>query len=241
MLIAVRESMTQRRGPKLPYDAEVEWLGTTARGAIINTGVRAVPQTRIETRFYVADRTTSWQSVFGGDQNTDGSIPGATLNCSLYRNGSGRFAMATNYANTGNWISAPGYPVWDVGWYDFVLSLDKGFAVLNGKEGYFTAPTSGRGRYPMLLFSKWRFVSADPSFDWIKAANTSGAYCKFIGRVAYFRVYKSDVLVLDLTPVRKAGVGYMYDRVSGLLLGNVGTGAFVYGTDVAGGGGGINV
>ena len=36
----------------------------------------------------------------------------------------------------------------------------------------------------------------------------------------------------DLIPVRKNGVGYMYDRVSGQLLGNSGTGDFVLGPDV---------
>ena len=33
-------------------------------------------------------------------------------------------------------------------------------------------------------------------------------------------------------PVRKNGVGYMYDTVSGELLGNSGTGTFTYGNDV---------
>lgn len=37
---------------------------------------------------------------------------------------------------------------------------------------------------------------------------------------------------IDLTPVRVGTVGYMYDRVSGQLFGNKGTGAFVLGPDV---------
>lgn len=36
----------------------------------------------------------------------------------------------------------------------------------------------------------------------------------------------------DFIPVRKNGVGYMYDRVSGELFGNSGTGSFTYGNDV---------
>lgn len=35
----------------------------------------------------------------------------------------------------------------------------------------------------------------------------------------------------DLVPVRKNGIGYMYDRVSRKLLGNLGTGAFIIGPD----------
>lgn len=35
----------------------------------------------------------------------------------------------------------------------------------------------------------------------------------------------------DLLPVRKGNIGYMYDRVSGELFGNAGTGAFIIGPD----------
>lgn len=51
-------------------------------------------------------------------------------------------------------------------------------------------------------------------------------------RIYYFKVSQNGTLILDLIPVRKDGVGYMYDRVSGTLFGNDGTGDFVVGTDV---------
>ena len=35
----------------------------------------------------------------------------------------------------------------------------------------------------------------------------------------------------DLLPVRKGNIGYMYDRVSGELFGNAGTGDFIIGPD----------
>ena len=35
-----------------------------------------------------------------------------------------------------------------------------------------------------------------------------------------------------MIPVRKGNVGYMFDRVSGKLFGNKGTGAFVIGPDI---------
>ena len=38
--------------------------------------------------------------------------------------------------------------------------------------------------------------------------------------------------IIDLIPVRKNGVGYMYDKVSGHLFGNDGTGDFILGPDV---------
>ena len=42
----------------------------------------------------------------------------------------------------------------------------------------------------------------------------------------------ADTLVRDFIPVRVGQVGYLYDRVSGQLFGNAGTGAFVVGPDV---------
>lgn len=54
---------------------------------------------------------------------------------------------------------------------------------------------------------------------------------KFKGAFFFFRVWKDDVLMLDLIPVRKGNVGYMYDKVSGELFGNAGTGQFILGPD----------
>ena len=42
----------------------------------------------------------------------------------------------------------------------------------------------------------------------------------------------NGTLVRDFIPVRKGTVGYLYDRVSGKLFGNAGTGAFGYGNDL---------
>ena len=49
------------------------------------------------------------------------------------------------------------------------------------------------------------------------------------GKLYYFKMYNGNDLVLDLIPVSKNNVGYMYDRVSGELFGNDGTGSFTLG------------
>ena len=46
-----------------------------------------------------------------------------------------------------------------------------------------------------------------------------------------FEVIRDGEKVADIIAVRKDGVGYMYDRVSGQLFGNSGTGAFIVGPD----------
>jgi hypothetical protein len=57
------------------------------------------------------------------------------------------------------------------------------------------------------------------------------AYCS--SKVRFAKFYDSSgSLVLNLIPVRCGTTGYMYDRVSGTLFGNDGTGDFIVGGDV---------
>lgn len=46
------------------------------------------------------------------------------------------------------------------------------------------------------------------------------------------KIYCNGVLVRDFQPVRVGRVGYLFDRVSGELFGNAGTGAFILGPDI---------
>lgn len=45
-------------------------------------------------------------------------------------------------------------------------------------------------------------------------------------------IKEGDTLLRNFIPVRKDGVGYLYDKVSGELFGNAGTGDFILGPDV---------
>ena len=51
------------------------------------------------------------------------------------------------------------------------------------------------------------------------------------GKLYYCKIWKGGSLVRDYIPVRVGQVGYMYDKVSGQLFGNSGTGDFVLGPD----------
>lgn len=48
----------------------------------------------------------------------------------------------------------------------------------------------------------------------------------------YVKIYNNNKLILDFIPVRKDGVGYMYDKISNQLFGNDGSGDFVLGPDI---------
>ena len=50
-------------------------------------------------------------------------------------------------------------------------------------------------------------------------------------RIYSVQMKRNGVTILDFIPVRKNGVGYMYDKVSGQLFGNQGRGQFIIGPD----------
>lgn len=65
----------------------------------------------------------------------------------------------------------------------------------------------------------------------IGGAVTLGSKGKGV-RFGEIKIYHNSILVRDFIPVRVGSVGYMYDRVSGQLFGNQGTGEFVLGPDI---------
>jgi hypothetical protein len=54
----------------------------------------------------------------------------------------------------------------------------------------------------------------------------------FKGRIASCKFTRNNQNVRNYISVRKDGVGYLYDEVSGTLFGNAGSGSFTYGNDV---------
>lgn len=62
-------------------------------------------------------------------------------------------------------------------------------------------------------------------------ASFAGTYPSSM-RLWSLTVTSGGVTVRDFIPVRKNGVGYLFDRVSGQLFGNQGTGSFLYGGDI---------
>ena len=56
-------------------------------------------------------------------------------------------------------------------------------------------------------------------------------YKRWKGRIESCVVYSGEMKMIDLIPVRIENTGYMYDLVSGELLGNDGKGEFIIGPD----------
>lgn len=97
-------------------------------------------------------------------------------------------------------------------------------------------------------------LTLEPASNWINleinGQNFSGTYQNWsfynellvfrangLGGTTRVRIKEHSLIVNNVTlysyiPVRVSTTGYMYDKVSGQLLGNAGTGAFILGPDV---------
>ena len=98
-----------------------------------------------------------------------------------------------------------------------VLYIGKGIVTVDGQQIQTYSPIPARMSLPIALFC-WHNNSYAPHGN----DNVT---------IYYFKVWEDDALVLDLIPVRVGTTGYMYDKVSGQLFGNEGTGNFILGPD----------
>lgn len=64
------------------------------------------------------------------------------------------------------------------------------------------------------------------------SSGISASYTIWSGKIYAVIISQDTDIVMDLTPVRIGTTGYMYDRVSGQLFGNAGTGDFILGNDI---------
>ena len=207
MQIANRESFavasTRRR---LPYDSRVEYLQSSGT-QYIDTGYTPTADTNVVISFS-ATSVQATQGIFG--QRT------AALNNSL-------LLLQYKWSN-----AADGWQLrWDRGAGSLnVLSPVAGQRYTGTSKGsQFTLDgttvdvnKTNSGGYSLYLF----------------AVNQSGSPILLAPslRVYSFAIFSRGILVHDYVPVRKGDAGYLYDRITGQLLGNAGTGSFVLGADL---------
>lgn len=194
-----------------PYDAEVAWLKSDG-AQWIDTGIPGNPTyTRLDLSICVPDTPNASQFICGArGVNADSTQKVAcTL---LYQSGQGiRLDTTGLYYAGGTSVFKPYTPN---GKYEF--SMANNWVKVNGDEY-----NSGKTKETVDTVNIYLFSTNN--------AGTAGA------GLAYYlysaKIWNGDTLVRDYVPVRKDGVGYLYDKVSGQLFGNQGTGSFTYGGD----------
>lgn len=205
MLINLRNALMA--GKRLPYDAEVEYLESTGT-QWIDTMANTSPTTILEI---VYKFSSSSAAIAGGI--------GLTSGLGGINNNPTRFL-----------INKDAYSQYNIGLGDFAghfgsfntslhtLTLNAQAKTFTVDSDEFTLPaTTFTGGFSIPLFAR---------------LGPSGIGNFSSGQLYSCKIWDGSTLVRDYIPVRKGTVGYLYDRVTGKLFGNEGTGDFVLGQDV---------
>lgn len=190
--------------PSLPYDAEIEYLESNGT-QYIDTGYKHNGDSRFVCKFN-ASNVVNYTYVFGsfGSTSSDANTR-AIFTLELVD------VVATYYRQRKRYegISSNGTHTCD---------LNKNVHKVDNSTYTFTKITM-QSNYNTLLFGVTDY-SGNPN---LKTTNI---------KIYYFKIYDNGTLIRDFIPVRVGTTGYMYDKVSGTLFGNSGTGDFILGNDI---------
>ena len=197
----------------LPYDAEVEWLESTGT-QYIALGLTMLGTDIVTVRCKNTNATLEYNPIFGREKASDNKYW-----VQYYNNTGTLYFMYYNTYLTAVWtriVSSGGERyIWDTNWNTF--RFYGVYCDINGIR-YQQDNTNHRTDSPDL----------DNPYLFARKAATV-LYGSI--RISSFKIERNGVVILDFMPVRKNNVGYMYDKVSGQLFGNQGTGQFIIGPD----------
>lgn len=204
----------QKRGAApvpLPYDAEVEYLESTGT-QYIDTGVVCDQDVRISIKgMYIDDEELAVLFSSGVAQKKRYAIARSSQSLDVRVL---RWGGYSGYRYLNDYLYVTGSV------FDAVIESGNGTSSISLNGVTASGSISGTGSLPSIYL----FASHGSS-------DVAEAFSKT--RIYSFKVEYAGVIIADLIPVRVGQVGYMYDRVSGTLFGNAGTGAFRIGPDVS--------
>ena len=186
----------------LPYDAEIEYLETSGT-QWINTNYYPNTNTVIETTVRFLDRNIGY--LLGSNYSNSGGQDNFYFQ--LYNNIIWAGAGNAQSNNLGN-VSVDNTTNYDI--------------TLKG-EGYLKVNNTTKSR------ASGGVLCNDPMYIFTRNNLASIGQQSF--RLFSFKISENNVTMMDFIPVRKGTIGYMYDKVSGTLFGNSGTGNFTLGPD----------
>ena len=208
MLINLRNALMA--GKRLPYDAEVEYLQSSGT-QYINTGVKfTADNARVK---FTASVTYASDKALCGSQNHSAENNYGFV-CYLYSNAMRIYAGTSNTGATASLVDGNAHTV------DLQANSGTLTKTIDGTistHNYNGTIVSGED---FTIFTSWRVSGSSMTARCVSA------------KIYAFQIWNNGVLVRDYIPVRKGTVGYLYDRVSGKLFGNAGSGDFVLGPDV---------
>ena len=191
----------------LPYDAEVEWLKSSGT-QYIDTLLYGTMDLDFEIVVKPANAGTQFQNVLGD----------------RYSSSSRRYSMMYDRSSS----TQGGY--WNCGASNEV-SLPRQYRDF---DNFVTFKKEGLDVYAngnkIGTFSQQEFTT--PNTILLFSMRNNGTISNpFQGYIASCKFSQNGILLRDYVAVRKGNIGYMYDKVSGNLFGNSGTGDFILGSD----------
>ena len=206
MLINLRNALMT--GKRLPYDAEVEFLESTGT-QYINTGIKPGPNTRVEITFAMTTFTANC-GLFGA--RGAAAADSKSYNLFIINNRVAR--VRWDWSGSGNYQTSQAETSTAA---TYVLGAAGGNITRDGTTLMSVSSSKTAIDYPLYIFN----------MNNVGSPFSTGANARFWS----VKIYEGQNLVFDGVSVRKGTVGYLYDRVSGKLFGNAGTGDFVLGPD----------
>lgn len=200
MIVAAHQTMLAP--PALPYDAEVEYLESTGT-QYVDTGVLANGEFEFDYRFYL--------SSVSGNVVAAGARSSSQFLTILQVVGSSGNSFVLGYLSSTIPASGTAVLLRTRRDYDVHISFANGSqsVSLDGVTVY-SASLSGTEKLDL------------PIYLYKRSHYSTDSVAAMIGRFYYFKIWQDGVLVRDFQPVRKNGVGYLYDRANptGGPLGN---------------------
>ena len=197
-------------GTPLHYDAEVEYLRGTGT-QYIDTGIECTSDLSVKIKFRCS--TSDNSALAGGIYNNGSNVyfrhhlsPASNNAFYWLRNGSATTASLTYGWSVNSWI-------------EFELDTTNKTYYINGTTG--TIDWSSTGLTTWASYGLFGRLSGNMATQ-IRSGNNDIAMCQLL---------RNGVLLRDFIPVRIGTTGYMYDKVSGTLFSNAGTGNFILGAD----------
>lgn len=230
MIIAAHQTMLAPQGAPLPYDAEVEYLESTGQvnngGPYINTGI--IPNAN-DTMF-----SADWTPFIVSNQEPMNGIAGFVPTGQSGANS--RLALGVSTSGPSLYWGISNLNLFNTVPWSSGTKVENHWIHITGTRATYGYGTSASfstsiSRYnntykPIFLFA--RNAGATPTIN-PQISN----YQKT--RVSSAQISIGETVVWDGISVRvgsgSGAVGYFYDRVSGTLFGNAGTGAFTIGPD----------
>ena len=213
-------------GKSLPYEAEVEYLGkdlrtASNRGAYIDTGIITNGNTKVVVEYSESTRTRHNVWVYGvrisAGSYRYGLLFYGTLGNASWQEQSDK-GLRYDYNKANKFITLN---TTDASANRLLFESTKGTFEVNGTQYSSVSAAIYNTGYSLYLF----------------ALNTAGTmtfddiYSDAEFYIHKAQIYNDEQLVFDSIPVRKNGKGYFYDKISGKLFGNAGTGEFILGPD----------